>query len=292
MPRSMTGYGKAEIKNERYEITVEIRNLNNRYLDIGIKLPRSLSAYEFMVKELIKQKVRRGKSNMTVIFNDLTLTNGTYVINEDSLKFYYALLEKIKKQTGLKGEIKLEHLLHFKELIEPEEITREDKEIEQYLTQVVNLALDNLNEMRVKEATNISKDILNRLHIIETVINEIFEKGKENPHRELEKLYNRLAEKLNKHEIDRDRLELELAIIADRVDITEECTRMKSHIDLFEEIFQKKEEVGKQLTFVLQEMQRESNTIGSKTTDVSIAHNVVKVKDEIEKLREQVQNLE
>lgn len=292
MPRSMTGFGRAEEKNEKYEITAEIRNLNNRYLDINLKLPKSLIVYEFPLKELIKKKVMRGKLTANINFTDLVLSNGNFILNKESVKFYYNLLNQIKEHTGLEGDITLDHLLQFKELIAPEEYVREDEEIKDLLFSVVEEALDNLNEMRMREAENISHDILYRVDLIEKTVQEIYQKGRKNPRTELKKLSNRIKDLVDNHDIDENRLEMELALLADRVDITEECTRMKSHIELFRNIFQSKEEVGKQLTFILQEMQRESNTIGSKTTDVSISHSVIHVKEEIEKIREQVQNLE
>jgi uncharacterized protein (TIGR00255 family) len=292
MPRSMTGFGRAEIKNEKYEITAEIRNLNNRYLDINLRLPKSLSAYEFSLKELFKKKVARGKLTININFTDLLLANGNFVLNEESVRFYYNLLNQIKKQTGVEGEITLDHLLQFKELIAPEEYVREDEEISTLLLKVVDEALENLNEMRSKEAENIGSDIIYRVNLIDKTVQEINEKGKENPRAELRKLSDRLKELVNSHEINENRLEMELALLADRVDITEECIRLKSHVALFLEVFETKEEVGKQLTFILQEMQRESNTIGSKTTDVSISHLIISMKEEIEKIREQVQNLE
>jgi uncharacterized protein (TIGR00255 family) len=292
MPRSMTGFGRAEEKNEKYEITAEIRNLNNRYLDINLKLPKSLIVYEFPLKELIKKKVMRGKLAANINFTDLVLSNGNFVLNKESVKFYYNLLNQIKEHTGLEGDITLDHLLQFKELIAPEEYVREDEEIKDLLFSVVEEALDNLNEMRMREAENISHDILYRVDLIEKTVQEIYQKGRKNPRTELKKLSNRIKDLMNNHDIDENRLEMEMALLADRVDITEECTRMKSHIELFRDIFKSKREVGKQLTFILQEMQRESNTIGSKTTDVSISHSVIHVKEEIEKIREQVQNLE
>ena len=146
--------------------------------------------------------------------------------------------------------------------------------------------------MRAQEAENLSQDIDYRLKKIEQIREEIFKKGKENSRWELKKLNERIKDLIKSQEIDKDRLELELAMIADKVDITEECMRLKSHIDLFKEVCDNKKEVGKQLTFILQEMLREINTVGSKTSDVLVSHDVISVKEEIEKLREQVQNLE
>jgi uncharacterized protein (TIGR00255 family) len=292
MPRSMTGFGRAEFKDQKFEIAVEVRNLNNRYLDINLKLPKTLTTHEFSLKEIIKKKVARGKLTTTVTFTDLSLANGNFVINQDSVQFYHKLLNQIKKSTGVKGEITLDHLLHFKELIEPEDYQKDDEEIGRLLRQVVEHALDNLNEMRFKEAQNLSHDINHRMQLLEKALAKISKLGKKTARKELKKLSQRIKEAISNHEIDENRLELELVLIADRVDVTEECARLQSHIDLFREIFNSKQEVGKQLTFILQEMQRESNTIGSKTTDVSISHQIIYMKEEIEKIREQVQNLE
>ena len=292
MPRSMTGFGKADYHNKNYEISAEVKNLNNRFLDINLKLPKSLLSYESMLKEIVKNKVRRGKLTATVIFKDLSLTSGTFALNEESIQFYYRLLQEIKTRTGVPGEITLDHLLHFKELIEPEELSREDDELAERLGKVMNAALDNLNTVRQQEAENLLEDILTRISTVEQTTEEVFRRGKENPRAELERLSNRLQDLIAGNKIDLNRLEMELALIADKVDITEECIRLKSHLEMFRDICSNQDEVGKQLTFVLQEMQRETNTIGSKTTDIYISHQMIKVKDEIEKLREQIQNLE
>jgi len=288
----MTGFGRAEIKNGRFEIAVEIRSLNNRYLDISLRLPKSLIVYEYLLKEQTKKKILRGKLTAIVNFKNLALENGDFRLNIDTVQFYHQLLEKIKTQTGLKDSITLDHLLQFKELIEPEETTFEDDQIEKVLSDTFDEALDNLNVMRKQEADNICVDIYSRLEKLNSVLKSINEKVKDSPRLELDKLYVRLQGRIDKKEIDKDRLELELAIIADRVDVTEECIRLFSHLDLFKNVLDKKGEVGKQLTFLLQEMHRETNTIGSKTSDISISHEMIRLKEEIEKLREQVQNLE
>lgn len=292
MPRSMTGFGRAEIKNSRFEITVEIRSLNNRFLDIGLKLPKSLNTFEYILKGLTKKKILRGKLTAVVNFKNLVLENGDLHLNHDTVQFYHQLLEKIKSQTGIKDEITLDHLLQFKELIEPEEAVFQDDEIKTVLTDAFDKALENLDAMRRQEAENICADIYSRLEKIKTALNSITEKAKDSPRLELDKLYNRLQERINNKEVDKDRLELELAIMADRVDITEECIRLSSHLDLFKDVLDNKDEIGKQLTFLLQEMHRETNTIGSKTSDISISHEMIRLKEEIEKIREQVQNLE
>jgi uncharacterized protein (TIGR00255 family) len=177
-------------------------------------------------------------------------------------------------------------------LLEPDDVELKDDDLEKALNEVMENALISLNSMRREEGLNMVGDIRDRLTGIALKLEGIDKQGKETPRRELEKLAGRLDELIRSGEVDRNRLELELALISDRVDITEECTRMRSHLQLFRDVLDNEEEVGKKLTFILQEMQRESNTIGSKTTDISIAHSVIGIKEEIEKIREQVQNLE
>ena len=291
MARSMTGFGKAEFKNERFEINAEVRNLNNRYLDIGLRLPKKLAPYEFKVKDLVKSHVIRGKLALSISYKDITGSENP-IFNQDSVKTYHNLLQQLKNQTGIAGDITMDHLLAFKDLWEPEESTADDAEIETALLEVVERALENLNKMRDQESANIKPDITGRVDEIEKTLKKIELTTRENPRQEMEKMYQRIKDLVNNGELVRERLELELAVIADRVDVTEECTRLHSHINMFREVFNKKKEVGKSLTFILQEMQRESNTIGSKTSEISVAHNIIHIKEEIEKLREQVQNLE
>ncbi len=292
MPHSMTGFGRAETRNDRYEIIAEVRTLNNRYLEIGLRLPKSLAGYEFALKDIVKKHILRGKVTITLTFKDVTNLTEDFSLKKDSIRFYRMILEQIREEAGLSDPIKLEHLLQFNELLIPDDQELKDEELEKTLNEVLEEALTDLNRMRRAEGLNIAVDIRQRINAIEKNMEEIEIKGRENPRQELEKLTERLRDMIDSGEINRDRLELELALISDRVDITEECTRMHSHLKLFRDVLDHKGEVGKKLTFILQEMQRESNTIGSKTSEISIAHSVIQLKEEIEKIREQVQNLE
>ena len=283
MSRSMTGFGKSEFRNDRFELNVEVRNLNNRYLDIGLRFPKILAPYEFKVKDIIKSMVIRGKITLNIVYKDVSGEDSAVLANEAKLKNLATSLEDIKQKTGIKGDITLDHLLFFKDIWAPEEADEEDEELEKALYNVVRDALKNLNVMRDQESANISPDVVHRLTIIENSLIEIEKLARDNPRIEMDRLHDRIMELITRGNVDKDRLELELAIIADRVDVTEECIRLRSHIDLFRDVFTTKDEVGKQLTFVLQEMQRESNTIGSKTTITDISHYVIQIKEEIEK---------
>jgi uncharacterized protein (TIGR00255 family) len=288
----MTGYGLAEYKDQKYEIIVEVRNLNNRFLDVNLKLPKTLSAFELILKDQIKKTIKRGKITVTVSFKDLSLTNGSFTLNEENLNFYHNILKQIQKHTGINESIKLEHFLQFRDLIEPDENVALDSTYVKLISAVLDDALKQMNAMRTQEGSNIGQDILQRLDDIYQLLNNIEKQAEENPRKELERLRIRVNELLDGKEIDPERLNNELAFLADKVDITEECTRLRSHIDLFRDVFAKSEEIGKKLNFILQEMQRESNTIGSKTSDIEISHQNIRIKEEIEKIREQVQNIE
>lgn len=293
MPKSMTGYGRSKKIFENYEIDVEIRSLNNRYLDTIIRLPKSIDVFDQKVKDEIKKKIFRGKVTVNITINGIG--NNEFegiVLNEGAINYYYNLLLKIKENLNLNEEISLSHILQFKDFMQPADEKTDDKTMIKNLLIVLNEALDDLIEMRSNEATNIVSDIDNRVNLINVNTQKINNIAKKNPKQEYDKLKERVQNLLNGKSIDEYRLEMEMALLADRVDITEECTRLDSHIQQFNNILKTKNEVGKSLTFMLQEMHREINTIGSKTTNTEVAHLAISIKEEIEKLREQVQNLE
>jgi uncharacterized protein (TIGR00255 family) len=293
MPRSMTGYGKAKKSFKDYEIEIEIRSLNNRYLDTTVRMPKSIDIFEQRIKDEIKKKIFRGKITITITINGIN-ANGldNLTLNEKALHYYYNLISKIKSNFNLKEEITLDHILQFKDLMQPEENEIDDEILIDNIIGTLNESVDALVEMRENEAKNIISDVESRLNIILNNTDSIVEAAKNNPKQEYDKLYERIKTILNGKDVDEYRLEMELALLADRVDVTEECIRLKSHMKQFDNILKSKKEVGKSLTFVLQEMHREINTIGSKTTNVDVSHKAITVKEEIEKLREQVQNLE
>lgn len=293
MPTSMTGYGKSKKTFDSYEIEVEIRSLNNRYLDTTIRLPKSIDLFENRIKDEIKKRIFRGKVTINIILNGIG-GNGldSFKLNKEALKYYYNLINEIKTILKLKEDISLDHILQFKDLLQPADEELDDDLLIENILSTVNEALDGIVEMRKNEAANIVLDIDSRIRLIESNTNKIYTFTKDNPKQEYEKLYERVQTLLNGKVVDDTRLEMELVLLADRVDVTEECTRLKSHIQQFDTILNTKKEVGKSLTFILQEMHREINTIGSKTTNVEISHIAISVKEEIEKLREQVQNLE
>jgi uncharacterized protein (TIGR00255 family) len=287
---SMTGYGKSSSSKNKTSVEVEIKSVNSRFFEISLKLPSILSSYDYEIRELIKTKVQRGKLNIVVHFKKDGVENGVS-IDDEKLSAQLLLIKKIKKVAGIKEEIKLEHLLNSKEIF-----TTQDSEIAKAELELVKLvfvnALEKLILMKKKEGAELSKDFSNRIDSISKTVAEIekdYRKSIEDYHN---KLKLRIQELMGNAEINEDRLNLELALIADRADITEECVRLRSHLKFFKESLKNEKEPGKKMNFLCQEMNRETNTISSKSIATSIIHSSVLIKEEIEKIREQLQNIE
>ena len=290
--QSMTGFAVGMAPMETGEITCEIRSLNSRYLEIYVKLPRQIYDLEDAIKEIIRKKLDRGKISCTINLN----TDGSPVqnlrVNADSVRFYKNLLEQIRDSAGLKEPLRLEHLLDFKEILAFENGENLGEGSQAQLLKLVENVCEKLQQTRAAEGKHLQSDLEERLTAIEKLVKQIEVLGKGNAKIEFNKLCGRVFHLVDEGKIDRNRLEMELALIADRVDITEELVRMGSHISLFRKNLKKGSPIGKKLNFILQEMHREANTISSKNSLIEISTLIVSVKEEIEKIREQVQNIE
>ncbi|MBP1646920.1 MAG: YicC family protein [Bacteroidetes bacterium] len=292
MLSSMTGYGRAEITKKGITVTVELRSVNNRFLEVTARLPRSLSLRENEIKEFVRRKALRGKVNLLV---GIERENGGGIplkINTAAARGYYKLLNELRKTVKLKEKVKLEHLLHFTEVIEQAEVEREDEEEWGVVQETLGQALDGLAEMRRQEGRELEKDFRHRIGVLEEYLGKVEELSRAQVPAERARLRERIKELLEGETVDEGRLELELAILADRLDVTEECVRFRSHNKFFLEALDAPESAGRKLNFLIQEMNREANTIGSKVSDTAIAHLVVHMKEELEKIREQLQNIE
>lgn len=290
--KSMTGFATVQKTYNESEVTCEIRSLNSRFLEISLRTPRILNDLESPIKEIIRQKITRGKIMYSLNFSSLSNEVQSLKIQADSIKAYKKLLEQMKKEAGIRTPIQLDHLLFFKDIISLEESSQVDEALSRFVFELTEETLEGLNKMRYQEGQFLHKDLKDRINVINRLTAEISNFSKSNPKAEFEKLYQRLISLIDQDKVDKNRLELELALIADRVDITEEVVRLKSHIQLFQEDIKTGSPVGKKLNFILQEMNRETNTMSNKSTMVEIAHRVVQLKEEIEKVREQVQNIE
>lgn len=287
---SMTGYGKSSGSKNKISTDVEIKSVNSRFFEISLRLPSVLSAYDYEIRELIKTKVMRGKLNISIHFKKDGVENGAS-IDAGKLSDQIALLKKIKKAGGIKEDIKLEHLLSNKEIFTSQDLVLSKTEFELIKTNLMK-ALDKLIQMKKKEGAELSKDLVKRIDNISKAVSEIEKDYKQSIGEYHNRLKERIKELIANAELDQDRLHLELALIADRADITEECVRLKSHLKFFKESIKNENEPGKKLNFLCQEMNRETNTISSKSVSTSIVHASVMIKEEIEKIREQLQNIE
>jgi len=291
MIHSMTGFGKGSVATSKISIEAEVKSVNSRYLEVFIKLPQFLSHREYELRELIKDKIKRGKINISLQVKRDTTLNGNSAFDEEKLKSYLKVLKQIKKAANLSEEVKLEHLLNNKEFIASSDYDLSEAEFNK-VKKTVNTALNNLQIMKKNEGRELGKDLTKRIRFIEKHVDEIRNESKNSINDYYDKLKERISELLDDSKINEERLNLELAVIADKADITEERVRLKSHLKFFTECIKDEAEPGRKLNFLCQEMNREANTISSKSISTSITHKVVLIKEEIEKIREQIQNIE
>ena len=289
---SMTGFAAESLQYETNMLSCEIRALNSRYLEIIVKIPLVFRDIEDPIKEIIRQKISRGKVNCVITLNSQTPLLQHLKVDRGATLMYKELLEQIRTIAQIEQPIQLSDLLVFKDIISFEEDTIADKALQDTLFQLVTRTLDQLNTVRLQEGKNLARDLKERLAQIIQLTDEIKTLSQKNASQEFDKLYRRLLGMIDENQIDRNRLEMELALISDRVDISEEVVRMQSHIELFKDTLDKGSPAGKKLNFILQEMHREANTMASKSTLIEISHRIVAVKEEIERIREQVQNVE
>lgn len=287
----MTGFGKGKAGNKNLSVETEVKSVNSRYLDIALRLPSSLMAKDFEIKDFIKAKVKRGKVFASIQIKRNGLEEENLALDGEKLKSYLALLKSIKKSAKITEKVKLEHLLINKELLISNNFIISDIEFG-LVTQALEQALGEMVVMKKKEGNELSKDLRKRVENIERRLVEIENEGQ----RSVQEYFNKFKDKI-KLLIENiaqysDRLELELAIIAEKAEITEECVRLRSHLKFFINSLEHDEEPGRKLNFLCQEMNREANTISSKTVSTTITHNAVFIREEIEKIREQIQNIE
>jgi uncharacterized protein (TIGR00255 family) len=287
----MTGYGKGSAEKNNISADVEIKSVNSRYLDISLRLPPLFSNREYEIKEFLKGKIKRGKVAIYASIKNNTIADSFRGINNERLTAYVSFLNEIKKSSGIIEEIKLEHILSNLELLEDTYASASEEEFE-VLIEALESALNSFSGMKKKEGTELSNDLEKRVGIIAEKLDSIESESSNAINEQFSKLKDRINLLLSDTSQYSERLELELALIAERADITEECVRLRSHLKFFLESIANDEEPGRKLNFLCQEMNRETNTISSKSISTFITHNTVLIKEEIEKIREQIQNIE
>lgn len=293
MIKSMTGYGKGILKKENREYQIEIKSVNHRYLDISIKIPKALSYLEENIKKQISQKIKRGKIDVFVTFENNSQDGKNIKINKELAKIYIDKLKELATEENILNNIEVIDIAKFPDVLTIK-VDEEDDKIKDEIIEVTKQATDKIMEMRKIEGEKISQDLLCRINKIENKIQEISIKSTGLIEDYVVKLEKRIQEILQTEEIDKSRIAQEVVIYADKCSVEEEITRLHSHIYQFRELVKNgdNETIGKKLDFIIQEMNRETNTIGSKANNLDITNAVIDIKTELEDIREQVQNIE
>jgi uncharacterized protein (TIGR00255 family) len=292
MIRSMTGYGSAEADLLSQRLTAQIQSLNHRYCEISVRLPRSLSQFENPVRSLLSKRFTRGKIVFQLSWEGREEPGRQLRLDRERIQEYMGEIRELQKELGGAGEIELGTVLGLPDIWTNEVERPEDTETWAVLEQLANQASDDLASMRESEGEALAAEFEERLTSIEKLVGQAEERNADRPNAVKEKLLTRLKPLLEGVDVDPARLAQEAALLADRLDFTEECVRLRAHIDQFRTLMASPESTGRKLNFLLQEMNREANTLGSKCNDADLASLVVDLKNELEKMREQVQNVE
>ena len=289
---SMTGFGKGEYKADGIEISVEVKTVNNRYLDVAIKSPKIFNAYEEIIRSAVRERITRGHLDVFVNYIDKRERPKSLYVDAGAASGYYAAAKKLKDLfPGLADDFTLTALMRSPDVVRQEETQGADEALLNALQAALCKALDNLNAMRKKEGEKLSDDMLSRMDAVEKLVDEISARAPLVAAQYKSKLEERMKEILNGAAYDEARLLTEVEVFTDKANIDEELTRLRSHIAQFRNIC-REERVGRKLDFLVQEFNRECNTVCSKSNDLKVTDCGLALKNEIEKIREQVQNVE
>lgn len=290
---SMTGFGRGEATENGITATVEIKSLNSRYLDVSTRLPQRLQDKELEVKELVQKTINRGKLNITVYVSEAESAGPSISVDEAKVKGYTRILEELRTTAGIEDPISIRDLIQFNDVFINKE---EDEQIIEKKWAVALKALEeavsSLLKMRTQEGDQLKNDLVDRIKFIESNLEIITKETNGRAEETRDKLLERIQNLIDEDKIDPERLELEVAVLVDKMDVTEEIVRLKSHLKFFIEAVEQPEPAGRRLNFLTQEINRELNTIGSKANNSQTAQYVVKCKEALEQIREQVQNVE
>ncbi|MBB6216962.1 uncharacterized protein (TIGR00255 family) [Anaerosolibacter carboniphilus] len=293
MIKSMTGFGRGEAQDAERQFTVEIKSVNHRYNDIVVRMPKRLTYLEEKIKDLIKNEVKRGRVEVYISLENLGEGDTKISLNRSLVNQYYQCLQEIKEGFDVKDDISVSVLSKFPDVFIIESKEEDEDEIWQCLKSAVLKAVEMLMKMRLAEGEKLAEDIVGRCDYIGNIMKTIEKKNPEVVQEYKNKLRDRINEMLEDAiQIDESRLSIEVAIFADKSSIAEEIVRLYSHIGQLKKSLKEQQPIGRKLDFLIQEMNREINTIGSKSSDLEIVNYVVEVKSELEKIREQVQNIE
>lgn len=293
--RSMTGFGRGEKEANGHQFMIEIKTVNSRYLETNLRIPHQFNALEASVRAIMKERIARGKADVSIRYVNHSDDQGSIWVNTIKMGEYVKALSEAAEQFGLENDLKMSNLVNLPGVVESEAADEDLETIAPVLKDALNEAIDNLNAMRLKEGEILKEDFALKLTELEDHVIAVEQMAPTVVSGYKEKLYARMDEYLDKaklQQIDTARLEQEVTIFSDKCCIDEELTRLHSHIRQYREIIEKKEPIGRQLDFLTQELNRECNTIASKSNDLEITRHALAMKNIVEKIREQIQNIE
>lgn len=292
MIKSMTGYGRAQGSFSGGDITVEVKSVNNRYLDCGVKLPRGYAYLEEGIKSQVQKTISRGKVDVFITINAAGADNVKISVNEPVAKGYIDAMRQLVQEYGIQDDISASAISRFSDVFLVEKQEQDENEVKSAISGVVAEALGAFDAMRTREGEALKNDLLQKAEGILTLVSKVEERSPITVKAYRERLTAKMQEVLEDRQIDEARIIQEAAIYADKVAVDEETVRLRSHVDQLQNMLSEGGVIGRKLDFLMQEMNREANTIGSKGNDVEQARNVVSIKSELEKIREQIQNIE
>ncbi len=293
MIKSMTGYGRSEVSDSKRKVTAEVRSVNHRYCDINVHMPRKYSFAEEAVKNAVKKTVKRGKVDVSLSIENTEGADVEIQLNQDLADKYLQKLQALSEAHSMQGGVSLEYLSSLPDVMKTVPAVENEEEILSTFTEAVTRAGEVHDRMRISEGRNLSADLLKRSALIIDHIGAIEERSPQVVNDYYSKLQEHMKELLSDASVNEDRLLQEAAVFADRISVTEETVRLRSHVSQLEAFLTENSgSIGKKMDFLVQEMNREANTIGSKANDLEITRSVLEIKSEVEKIREQVQNIE
>lgn len=292
MVKSMTGFGRCEISEGSRKITVEMKSVNHRYLDVNMKMPKKLNFFETSIRGLLKSYVQRGKVDLFITYEDTAETNFSLKYNRELAAEYLKYLREMSEEFGLENDIRVSTLSRYPEVFSMEEVQVDEEELWKLLEKALRGACEQFVETRVKEGENLKKDLLAKLDEMLRHVDYIAVRSPEIIGEYRKKLEDKVQELLEDVQIEESRLAAEVTIFADKICVDEEVVRLRSHIEHTKATLEEGGAVGRKLDFIAQEMNREANTILSKANDLQVSNTAIDLKTEIEKVREQIQNIE
>lgn len=292
MIKSMTGFGRCEVQEGERKIVVEMKSVNHRYLDVNIKMPKKLNFFEAAIRNELKSYIQRGKVDVFITYEDYTESNVCVKYNKELAAEYMGYLNQMAEDFSLDNDVRVSCLSRYPEVFTMEEQTIDEEKLWLLLERAIKGASEGFVETRIKEGENLCDDLLEKLDGMLVHVEFITQRSPQIIAEYKQKLEEKVKELLEDTKVDENRLLMEVTIFADRVCVDEELVRLKSHIETTKETLQQGGSIGRKLDFIAQEMNREANTILSKSNDLEISNRAIELKTEIEKVREQIQNIE